>query len=258
MERFTGRISTLLIAAVVLLGCAESGMQSTSPDFTGTWVDASQPSSGGSSPDLVLGDCTRDLEYEYSQAIRREDGVWLGPAGLLGADDPITAVGIVRDNLESFAEVSVAQADEAGASEDAPEVATAAQAPSKASLLDVTDDEVRASHEDEGDATSRFTIDGTTAQGWPGTSTFEDFGFGWQFGGPTAVPAQVWIGPVAHHDLDDLPVELSAELGPFIQRVSRAIGALPGVGRVHVNWWGDGAAHLHLLLIARPHWAAAA
>ncbi|WP_370327982.1 hypothetical protein [Euzebya sp.] len=71
-------------------------------------------------------------------------------------------------------------------------------------------------------------------------------------GGPTAVPAQVWLGPVAHHDLDDLPVDLVSELGPMLQRVSRAIARLPGVGRVHVNRWGDGAAHLHLLLIARP------
>ena len=71
-------------------------------------------------------------------------------------------------------------------------------------------------------------------------------------GGPTAVPAEVWLGPVAHHDLEDLPADLAAELGPMIQRVSRAIAALPGVGRVHVNRWGDGAVHLHVLLIARP------
>lgn len=71
-------------------------------------------------------------------------------------------------------------------------------------------------------------------------------------GGPTAVPMQVWVGPTAHHDLNDLPADLAAELGPMVQRVSRAIAALPGVGRVHVNRWGDGAAHLHLLLIARP------
>ncbi|MFE7560516.1 hypothetical protein [Kitasatospora sp. NPDC057500] len=38
----------------------------------------------------------------------------------------------------------------------------------------------------------------------------------------------------------------------MLQRVERAILALGGIGRVHLNRWGDGAAHLHLWLIARP------
>jgi hypothetical protein len=35
-------------------------------------------------------------------------------------------------------------------------------------------------------------------------------------------------------------------------RVERAIRSLDGVARVHVNRWGDGAAHLHLWFMARP------
>ncbi len=58
--------------------------------------------------------------------------------------------------------------------------------------------------------------------------------------------------PRAHHDLEDLPSDLAAELGPMIQRVSRAIGRLDGIGRVHVNRWGDGSFHFHVWLLARP------
>jgi hypothetical protein len=38
-----------------------------------------------------------------------------------------------------------------------------------------------------------------------------------------------------HHDLIDLPPDLSAELGPMLQRVERAILDLGGIARVHVN-----------------------
>jgi diadenosine tetraphosphate (Ap4A) HIT family hydrolase len=71
-------------------------------------------------------------------------------------------------------------------------------------------------------------------------------------GEPTAVPAMVLLKPVAHHDLRDLPPDLATGMGPMIQRVEKAIMGLGGVGRVHVNKWGDGGAHLHLWLIGRP------
>jgi diadenosine tetraphosphate (Ap4A) HIT family hydrolase len=60
------------------------------------------------------------------------------------------------------------------------------------------------------------------------------------------------LQPKAHHDLDDLPPELAAELGPMIQRVARAIGRIGSVGRVHVNRWGDGGSHFHVWFLARP------
>ncbi|MFB9364890.1 hypothetical protein ACWCYY_06605 [Kitasatospora sp. NPDC001664] len=69
---------------------------------------------------------------------------------------------------------------------------------------------------------------------------------------PGALPATLLLFPRAHHDLADLPLERSAEIGPLLQRIERAVKEIGGIGRVHVNRWGDGAAHLHLWLLARP------
>lgn len=69
---------------------------------------------------------------------------------------------------------------------------------------------------------------------------------------PHGLPMVAVLAPRAHHDLDDLPAELARELGPMIQRVSRAIGRLDAVGRVHVNRWGDGSHHVHVWFLARP------
>ncbi|MFF2348355.1 hypothetical protein ACFVVL_01110 [Kitasatospora sp. NPDC058115] len=72
------------------------------------------------------------------------------------------------------------------------------------------------------------------------------------YGRPHGLPAVLLLNPRGHHDLLDLPPALAAGLGPTLQRVERAILGLGGIGRVHVSRWGDGAAHLHLWLIARP------
>src|SRR5262245_2298893 len=56
----------------------------------------------------------------------------------------------------------------------------------------------------------------------------------------------------SHLDLGDLPNLLAAELGVMVVRLERAIRSLDGVAQVHVNRWGDGAAHLHLWFLARP------
>ncbi len=69
---------------------------------------------------------------------------------------------------------------------------------------------------------------------------------------PSGLPMVAVLQPLAHHDLEDLPVDLTGELGPMIQRVARAIGRLDTVGRVHVNRWGDGSQHFHLWFLARP------
>ncbi|MEV8093058.1 hypothetical protein [Kitasatospora sp. NPDC085879] len=69
---------------------------------------------------------------------------------------------------------------------------------------------------------------------------------------PAAVPAVVLLQPREHHDLADLPPARAAELGPMLQRVERALLSLGGISRVHHNKWGDGAAHLHFWLLARP------
>jgi diadenosine tetraphosphate (Ap4A) HIT family hydrolase len=69
---------------------------------------------------------------------------------------------------------------------------------------------------------------------------------------PSGLPMVAMLQPRAHHDLEDLPPELASELGPIIQRVARAIGTLEGIGRVHVNRWGDGSEHFHVWFLARP------
>ena len=70
---------------------------------------------------------------------------------------------------------------------------------------------------------------------------------------PHGLPMVAVLMPRAHHDLDDLPADLAAELGTMIQRLARAIGRLDGIGRVHVNRWGDGSFHFHVWFLARPH-----
>jgi diadenosine tetraphosphate (Ap4A) HIT family hydrolase len=69
---------------------------------------------------------------------------------------------------------------------------------------------------------------------------------------PHGLPMVAVLMPRAHHDLEDLPPDLAAELGIMIQRVAWAIGRLDGIGRVHVNRWGDGGFHFHVWFLARP------
>ncbi|GAA1275343.1 hypothetical protein GCM10009665_73200 [Kitasatospora nipponensis] len=69
---------------------------------------------------------------------------------------------------------------------------------------------------------------------------------------PGGLPVEAMLYPRGHHDLADLPPERSAELGPLLQRLERAVTALGGIGRVHFNRWGDGAKHLHVWVIPRP------
>jgi diadenosine tetraphosphate (Ap4A) HIT family hydrolase len=68
---------------------------------------------------------------------------------------------------------------------------------------------------------------------------------------PGAVPVVI-LETRAHHDLNDMPAELSSALGPMLQRIESALLATGRVGRVHVNRWGDGSAHFHIWLFARP------
>jgi hypothetical protein len=58
--------------------------------------------------------------------------------------------------------------------------------------------------------------------------------------------------PLAHVDQDDLPEPLARDLGWLQVRVSRALHAVGGVGRVHIWKVGDGAEHLHWWFFARP------
>ena len=71
-------------------------------------------------------------------------------------------------------------------------------------------------------------------------------------GEETGLPFQATLMPKAHLDLGDLDDTHAAELGVLTVRLDRAIRALGGIGRVHVNKWGDGGAHLHLVFLGRP------
>ena len=73
---------------------------------------------------------------------------------------------------------------------------------------------------------------------------------GW--GEPLGLPVAAVLSPRAHLDLGDLDDVLAGEMGQLVVRVERAIWALGHLGRVHVNKWGDGGSHLHLVFLARP------
>lgn len=70
---------------------------------------------------------------------------------------------------------------------------------------------------------------------------------------PSGLPVVLILESRSHLDLGDLPNLLAAELGVMTVRLERAIRSLEGVARVHVNRWGDGAAHLHVWFLARPY-----
>ncbi|MEV6414853.1 hypothetical protein [Kribbella sp. NPDC051718] len=69
---------------------------------------------------------------------------------------------------------------------------------------------------------------------------------------PTGLPMVALMVPREHFRLDNLPDELTATLGPMIQRTAGAIRRIPGVGRTHFNRWGDGSEHFHVWFLARP------
>ena len=70
--------------------------------------------------------------------------------------------------------------------------------------------------------------------------------------GELSLPFGALLMPKAHLDLEELDDQHAAELGLLTVRLSRAAQALPHIGRVHVNKWGDGSAHLHVFFQARP------
>lgn len=71
------------------------------------------------------------------------------------------------------------------------------------------------------------------------------------FGRPR-LPLAVMVMPREHLDFGDLDDAMAAELGVISVRVARAVEALDGIGRMHVYKIGDGGAHLHQFLLARP------
>lgn len=71
-------------------------------------------------------------------------------------------------------------------------------------------------------------------------------------GEPGGLPLLLFLQPKEHLDLTDLDDDMAAEYGRLTVWLHRIMSNLPGIGRVHVDKWGDGAEHLHLWFIARP------
>jgi diadenosine tetraphosphate (Ap4A) HIT family hydrolase len=69
---------------------------------------------------------------------------------------------------------------------------------------------------------------------------------------PTGLPVVVVLWTREHLDFGDLDDDLASELGRISNRLVRIIQGFDGIGRVHVNRWGDGSSHLHVWFFARP------
>jgi len=69
---------------------------------------------------------------------------------------------------------------------------------------------------------------------------------------PTGLPLVLTLWSREHLDIGDFDDEHAAELGRIANRLVRILEAMPGIGRAHVNRWGDGSSHFHLWFFARP------
>lgn len=70
--------------------------------------------------------------------------------------------------------------------------------------------------------------------------------------GELRLPFAASLMPREHLDLGDLDEEMAADLGRLTVLIDRAVRRLPDVERCHVNKWGDGGAHLHVVFLGRP------
>lgn len=69
---------------------------------------------------------------------------------------------------------------------------------------------------------------------------------------PSGLPLVLLLWTREHEDAGEIDDDLASEFGRIANRLVRIIQALPGVGRAHVNRWGDGSAHFHVWFLARP------
>ena len=69
---------------------------------------------------------------------------------------------------------------------------------------------------------------------------------------PGGSPMTLFLHTNEHLDFPHLDDAQAAEFGLISVWLTRIIEALPHVGRVHLDRWGDGAEHMHAWFIARP------
>jgi hypothetical protein len=69
---------------------------------------------------------------------------------------------------------------------------------------------------------------------------------------PSGVPLVMILGPKQHCDYGELSDELAAEFGQILVHTVRAVESLEHIARAHVLRWGDGSAHMHVFISARP------
>ena len=69
---------------------------------------------------------------------------------------------------------------------------------------------------------------------------------------PTGLPMVLVLWTREHLDVGGFDDDHASELGRIANRLVRIVEAMPGIGRVHVNRWGDGSAHSHIWFFARP------
>lgn len=67
----------------------------------------------------------------------------------------------------------------------------------------------------------------------------------------SGLPLVLVLEPLEHLDLPELDDELAGEHGRISTWLVRIMEHRPHIGRVHVNRWGDGCAHLHTWFLAR-------
>lgn len=70
---------------------------------------------------------------------------------------------------------------------------------------------------------------------------------------PSGLPFVAILEPREHVDGPrDLTDAMLGEMGVMLARVERAVLEIPGIERVHILRYGEGAAHLHWWFMARP------
>ncbi len=68
----------------------------------------------------------------------------------------------------------------------------------------------------------------------------------------SGLPIQLMLESRRHLDLDVLDEDLAADYGRMTVRLTKAMHAVGGIGRVHFSRWGDGAEHFHVWFYGRP------